>query len=29
VEVDGELCGKLPTTFRIAPHRLRVVVDHS
>jgi len=29
VEVDGELAGKLPTTFRIAPHRLRVVVDHS
>jgi len=29
VEVDGELAGKLPTTFRIAPHRLRVVVDYS
>lgn len=29
VEVDGELAGKLPVTFRIAPHRLRVVVDHS
>lgn len=29
VEVDGELAGKLPTTFRIAPCRLRVVVDHS
>jgi YegS/Rv2252/BmrU family lipid kinase len=29
VEVDGELFGKLPVTFRIAPHRLRVVVDYS
>jgi YegS/Rv2252/BmrU family lipid kinase len=29
VEVDGELAGKLPVTFRIAPFRLRVVVDHS
>lgn len=29
VEVDGELAGELPTTFRIAPHRLRVVVDYS
>ena len=26
VEVDGELAGKLPATFRIAPHRLDVVV---
>lgn len=29
VEVDGELAGNLPCTFRIAPHRLRVVVDYS
>jgi YegS/Rv2252/BmrU family lipid kinase len=29
VEVDGELFGKLPVTFRIAPHKLRVVVASS
>jgi len=29
VEVDGELFGKLPVTFRIASRRLRVVVDYS
>ncbi|MEQ1859393.1 MAG: diacylglycerol kinase family protein [Chthoniobacteraceae bacterium] len=29
VEVDGELAGKLPATFRIAPHRLDVVVGES
>jgi YegS/Rv2252/BmrU family lipid kinase len=29
VEVDGELMGKLPVEFRIAPLKLRVVVDYS
>jgi diacylglycerol kinase (ATP) len=29
VEVDGELMGKLPVEFRIAPPKLRVVVDYS
>jgi diacylglycerol kinase family enzyme len=29
IEADGELAGKLPATFRIAPHRLNVVVDYS
>lgn len=29
IEVDGELAGKLPATFRIAPHGLNVVVDYS
>jgi YegS/Rv2252/BmrU family lipid kinase len=29
VEVDGELMGKLPVDFRIAPRKLRVVVDYS
>ena len=29
VEVDGELIGKLPVEFRIAPRKLRVVVDYS
>jgi diacylglycerol kinase (ATP) len=29
VEVDGELFGKLPVTFRIADHKLQVVVDYS
>lgn len=29
VEVDGELMGKLPVEFRIAPRKLRVVVDYS
>ena len=29
IEVDGELAGKVPAMFRIAPQRLRVVVDYS
>jgi YegS/Rv2252/BmrU family lipid kinase len=29
VEVDGELMGKLPVEFRIAPDKLNVVVDYS
>jgi YegS/Rv2252/BmrU family lipid kinase len=29
VEVDGELAGRLPVHFRIAPRRLQVVVDYS
>jgi diacylglycerol kinase (ATP) len=29
VEVDGELMGKLPVDFRIAPRKLPVVVDYS
>jgi diacylglycerol kinase family enzyme len=29
VEVDGELMGKLPVEFRIAPKKLPVVVDYS
>jgi diacylglycerol kinase (ATP) len=29
LEVDGELAGNLPAIFRIAPHKLNVVVDYS
>lgn len=29
IEVDGELAGKLPATFKLAPEKLPVVVDYS